>query len=84
MRAQSVIHNVCNEEYCLTGLDRDGIDHESKSLLLDAPKIGGIVGLGLQTKLSRDSVFSIVIDSVLTTLINLVGSIKAINSYNFV
>ncbi len=81
MRAQSVIHNICNEEYCLTGLDRDGIDHESKSLLLDAPKIGGIVGLGLQTKLSRDSVFSIVIDSVLTTLINLVGSIKAINKY---
>ncbi|MBN2894385.1 MAG: bifunctional diguanylate cyclase/phosphodiesterase [Campylobacterales bacterium] len=81
MNSRTVVHNVSNEDHCITGLKRDDIDHESKSLLLDAPKIGGIVGLGMQTKLSRDSIFTIVIDSVLTTLINLVGSIKAINKY---
>ena len=77
----AVNHNICDEEYCLISLKADDIDHESKSLLLNTPKIGGIVGLGLQSELSRDAIFAIVIDSILTTLLNLVGSIKAIHKY---
>jgi diguanylate cyclase (GGDEF)-like protein len=77
----SINHNFSEEDICLTKLAIDDIEHEAKSLLLDAPKIGGIVGLGVQSRLEKDSVHSIVIDSILTTLLNLVGSIKAINKY---
>jgi diguanylate cyclase (GGDEF)-like protein len=74
-------HNICDENYCLVSLQIEDIDHESKSLLLDTPKIGGIVGLGIQSQLSKDTIYAIVIDSILTTLLNLVGSIKAIHKY---
>ena len=74
-------HNVSNELYCLGEITIDDIEHEAKSILLDAPRIGGIVGLGIQSTTEKDSIHSIVIDSILTTLLNLVGSIKAINKY---
>jgi len=77
----TINHNFNEEKQCLTKLAIDDIEHEAKSLLLDAPKIGGIVGLGIQSSLDKDSIHSIVIDSILTTLLNLVGSIKAINKY---
>ncbi|QOP41029.1 putative bifunctional diguanylate cyclase/phosphodiesterase [Sulfurimonas marina] len=74
-------HNFSEENLCLTELAIEDIEHEAKSLLLETPKIGGIVGLGIQARLEKDSIHSIVIDSILTTLLNLVGSIKAINKY---
>ncbi len=74
-------HNVADSNSCLTSLTLKDIEHEAKSLLLDTPKIGGIVGLGVQAQHDKDSIYSIVIDSILTTLLNLVGSIKAINKY---
>lgn len=77
----TINHNISNEQFCLTSLAVKDIEHEAKSLLLDAPKIGGIVGLGIQSQIEKDSIHSIVIDSILTTLLNLVGSIKAINKY---
>lgn len=73
-------HNISTEEHDLQ-LTIDDIEHEAKSILLDAPRIGGIVGLGIQSNTEKDSIHSIVIDSILTTLLNLVGSIKAINKY---
>ncbi len=80
--AETIInHNISNENFCLSILGEDDIEHEAKSILLDAPKIGGIVGLGIQSRMEKDSIHSIVIDSILTTLLNLVGSIKAINKY---
>ena len=42
----SVRHNICDEQTCLISLAIEDIDHESKSLILDTPKIGGIVSLG--------------------------------------
>ena len=77
----TINHNFTNENFCLTSLAIEDITHEAKSILLDTPKIGGIVGLGIQSELEKDSIQSIVIDSILTTLLNLVGSIKAINKY---
>jgi len=60
---------------------KEDIEYRSKSLFLDTPKIGGIVGIGLQSVLNVDPVRYIVIDSILTTMANLVGSVKAINKY---
>ncbi|MDR9500121.1 MAG: bifunctional diguanylate cyclase/phosphodiesterase, partial [Hydrogenovibrio sp.] len=58
-----------------------GIETQSKSLVLDRPKIGGVVGLGVKTLPPRDSSRSVVVESVLTTLVNVIGSIKAINKF---
>jgi GGDEF domain-containing protein len=54
---------------------------QTKSLLLETPKIGGIVGIGVQSALTLDEVRRMVIGSVLTILLNLVGSVKAIYKY---
>jgi diguanylate cyclase (GGDEF)-like protein len=76
-----ISHNIGKHRNTCINLSKDEIEHEAKSILLDSPKIGGIVGLGVQLNLSKDAIYAIVIDSILTTLLNLVGSIKAINKY---
>lgn len=77
----AIKHIVANSELKLSNLKEEDIEYRSKSLFLDAPKIGGIVGIGLQSEFSADPVRYIVIDSILTTMANLVGSVKAINKY---
>lgn len=62
-------------------LAQQDFELRTKSLFLDAPKVGGIVGIGVQSNLTTDSIYHIVLDSVLATLINLVGSVKAIYKY---
>jgi diguanylate cyclase (GGDEF)-like protein len=61
--------------------DYEKFAHRTKSLFLDTPKIGGIVGLSVQSEMASDPIKHIVIDSILTTMANLVGSVKAINKY---
>jgi len=80
----SITHHMANPD-----LDSDNIriitphdiELQTKSLLLDTPKIGGVVGIGVQSDLARDPIRHIVIDGILTTLLNLVGSVKAIYKY---
>jgi diguanylate cyclase (GGDEF)-like protein len=74
-------HIVADRNRCLNELVEDNIEYRSKSLFLDSPKIGGIVGIGLQSVFASDPVRYIVIDSILTTMANLVGSVKAIHKY---
>lgn len=74
-------HNFSDTSYCINENNLENMSHRTKSLFLDSPKIGGIVGLSLQTEVLSDPVRHIVVDSILTTLANLVGSIKAINKY---
>ncbi|MGQ4878489.1 putative bifunctional diguanylate cyclase/phosphodiesterase [Billgrantia sp. LNSP4103-1] len=62
-------------------LSPEDIRLQTKSLLLEAPKIGGIVGIGVQSDLVQDPIRHIVIDGILSTLLNLVGSVKAIYKY---
>ena len=57
------------------------IELQTKSLVLQRPHIGGVVGIGVQSEMTKDSIRSLVIDGVLTTLLNVVGSIKAIYKY---
>ncbi|MCB1954275.1 MAG: EAL domain-containing protein [Rhodocyclaceae bacterium] len=54
---------------------------QTKSLVINVPKIGGIVGIGLQPDPAEDPARLLVIDSVLSTLLNVVGSVKAIHHY---
>ena len=60
---------------------KNTIQTQSKSLILDTPKIGGVVGLGVETFPPKDSSRSVVVESILTTLVNVIGSIKAINKF---
>ncbi|NVJ53589.1 MAG: GGDEF and EAL domain-containing protein [Campylobacteraceae bacterium] len=77
----NIKHIIANRDRKLDNLKKEDIEYRSKSLFLDTPKIGGIVGIGLQSVLSTDPIRYIVVDSILTTMANLVGSVKAINKY---
>ncbi len=77
----TIKHIVADRNRCLSDLKEEQIEYRTKSLFLDSPKIGGIVGIGLQSAFSNDPVRYIVIDSILTTMANLVGSVKAIHKY---
>ena len=74
-------HIVADKNRCISKMDENALEYRTKSLFLDSPKIGGIVGIGLQSAFSNDPVRYIVIDSILTTMANLVGSVKAIHKY---
>lgn len=52
-----------------------------KSFFVDRPKIGSIVGIGVQSAGVVDHTHNLVLDSILSTLLNVVGSIKAIHKY---
>ncbi len=81
----SVTHHTVSRPEHDTGTppetDRNTIIERSRTLILDSPKIGGVVGLGLQSVLSEDPHRRIIIESILTTLLNAVGSVRAVNKY---
>lgn len=52
-----------------------------KSFFVDSPKIGGIVGIGVHSEVLEDETRHLVMESVLSTLLNVVGSVKAIYKY---
>lgn len=77
-----IIHHDSGSEVPLPmNLDMADFELRTKSLFLESPKVGGIVGIGVQSNLAMDPIYHIVLDSVLATLINLVGSAKAIYQY---
>ena len=52
-----------------------------KSFIVDTPRIGGIVGIGVHSETLEDETRHLVMESVLSTLLNVVGSVKAIYKY---
>ena len=84
-RLQSAIlksnHNTSGGLHHSGDVSADNIELQTKSLVLQRPHIGGVVGIGVQSELTKDSIRSLVIDGVLTTLLNVVGSVKAIYKY---
>lgn len=74
-------HNIADPSKWLAPFTLEDVDLQTKTLILETPKIGGVVGIGVQSSLSRDRTRFIVVDSILTTLINVVGSVKAIYKY---
>ncbi|MBR9882770.1 MAG: bifunctional diguanylate cyclase/phosphodiesterase [Oceanospirillales bacterium] len=73
-------HNIADSSASLN-LSEQEIDLQVKSLLVETPKIGGIVGIGVQADTVRDQTKLLVIESILSTLLNVVGSVKAIYKY---
>ncbi|MDW7673402.1 MAG: bifunctional diguanylate cyclase/phosphodiesterase [Bacillota bacterium] len=74
-------HNIALAKGNLSELDQDSIAIQTKSLFLDTPRIGGIVGIGVNSSLGNDTTRVLVVESVLTTLLNVIGSVKAIYKY---
>jgi diguanylate cyclase (GGDEF)-like protein len=79
--AVSIAHNVADNSREAPELVRADIEVQTKSLLVEAPKIGGIVGIGMQAQAGTDSTRWLVVESILSTLLNVVGSVKAIDKY---
>ncbi|WP_126443922.1 putative bifunctional diguanylate cyclase/phosphodiesterase [Sulfuricystis multivorans] len=60
--------------------EREVVLH-TKTLIVDHPKIGGIVGIGVNANAAGDETLRLVMDSVLSTMLNVIGSVKAIHKY---
>lgn len=65
----------------LEGVEERHIDIHTKKIFLEAPQIGGIVGIGLLTREELDHVKLLVVEGILTTMLNVIGSVKAIYKY---
>jgi diguanylate cyclase (GGDEF)-like protein len=76
-----IIHNIVNPESAILELDHSEIEFQTKSLFLEIPQVGGVVGIGVQSQDAADPIRSLVINGILTTMLNVVGSIKAIYKY---
>ncbi len=74
-------HNISGSFPAPADLSEEDIELQTKSIILQNPQIGGVVGIGVQSEMTKDAIRSLVIDGVLTTLLNVVGSIKAIYKY---
>ncbi len=79
--AMRVNHHVADRTQEMPEVARASVALQSKSLLVDAPRIGGIVGIGMQAQGDVEPTHVLVIESVLSTLLNVVGSVKAIDRY---
>ncbi|MCB1908508.1 MAG: EAL domain-containing protein [Rhodocyclaceae bacterium] len=79
--AMRVNHHVADHGQPMPEITGDAVALQSKSLLVDAPRIGGIVGIGMEAQGDVEPTHVLVIESVLSTLLNVVGSVKAIDRY---
>ncbi|WP_298439818.1 bifunctional diguanylate cyclase/phosphodiesterase [Geobacter sp.] len=76
-----IIHNVALPLATLPELREEELELQTKALFLEAPRIGGIVGIGVVSELAQYPARALVIESILATLLNVVGSVKAIYRY---
>ncbi|MEW6163569.1 MAG: EAL domain-containing protein [Pseudomonadota bacterium] len=61
--------------------DEQEVALHTKTLIVEHPKIGGIVGIGVNADAVDDDTLRLVMDSILSTMLNVVGSVKAIHKY---
>ena len=74
-------HHVADPSLPEISLTEDEVALRVKSFFVDSPKIGGIVGIGVHSEVLEDETRHLVMESVLSTLLNVVGSVKAIYKY---
>jgi diguanylate cyclase (GGDEF)-like protein len=79
--ACNVHHHVANPNAALVELSEEEVAVRVKSFFVDRPKIGGIVGIGVHAGVLEDETRYLVMESILSTLLNVVGSVKAIYKY---
>jgi len=74
-------HNIALPFAPLPALKEEQVELQTKALILESPGIGGIIGIGVNVELSGDPVRGLVIEGILSTLLNVIGSVKAIYKY---
>jgi diguanylate cyclase (GGDEF)-like protein len=74
-------HSIVDISRDLPDLNEANMELQTKSILLHSPKVGGVVGIGVHLETARDAIRLLVIDGILTTLLNVIGSVKAIYKY---
>ena len=74
-------HHVADADGTPVELTDEEVAVRVKSFFVDKPKIGGIVGIGVHAGVLEDETRYLVVESVLSTLLNVVGSVKAIYRY---
>lgn len=77
----NIHHHTLENERAMTLAEQDAMVLRIKSFFVDRPRIGSIVGIGVHSDALADHTHSLVLDSILSTLLNVVGSIKAIHKY---
>ncbi|MCL2523323.1 MAG: bifunctional diguanylate cyclase/phosphodiesterase [Betaproteobacteria bacterium] len=77
-RTCNVHHHVALANEQEIELSGEAIAVRVKSFFVDTPKIGGIVGIGVHAATIEDETLHLVMESVLSTLLNVIGSVKAI------
>jgi len=77
----NIHHHVANPDGARIELTEAEVALRVKSFFVDKPKIGGIVGIGVHAGVLDDETRYLVVESVLSTLLNVVGSVKAIYKY---
>ena len=77
----NINHHMADHSGDALELGDDDLRLRVKSFFVNSPKIGGIVGIGVQADDAEDDTRRLVLDSVLSTLLNVVGSVKAIYKY---
>ena len=76
-----IVHNISDHGKNLPPLSQESLSLSTKSLYLDRPKVGGIVGVGINYATAEHPVKVLVIESIITSILNVVGSVKAIYRY---
>ncbi|QAR33730.1 EAL domain-containing protein [Geovibrio thiophilus] len=77
----SIKHYVAEIGKDMIRMSKEEITAQLKNITFPERRIGNITGIGIQTPFNEDKSKSIVVDSILTTLMNVVGSVKAIHLY---
>ena len=75
-----VAHHISHPEAPGLDIDEATLASRIRSCLADIPRIGGIIGIGAHAPAVDDS-RSLVMAGILSTLLNVVGSIRALHKY---
>ncbi len=73
--------HVLDHERAEPDLMSSDIDLRVKTLVMDTPTMHGLVGLMVPVNVDRTTVAHLVIESILSTMLNVVGSVRAIEKH---
>ncbi len=77
----TVRHHTIDTTSPPVAYDPEAIALTHKALVLKAPQVAGIVGIGITAQAKADPRQSLLIESILSTLLNMVGSVQALSQY---
>ena len=76
-----ITHHITDRNSLLPELQDHDIAIHTKTLYLELPKMRGVIGIAVPAEGADEPIRRIVTESILTTLLNLIGSVHAISRY---